>query len=356
MFQTNRIPLNIRIECVRLFSIHNNYSEVHRQLQLKGIIPPSIKQIRKYNIQFDKSGTVLDEKVKTREKRVTTEENKERIRDSIFEDESQPYSQRKLEKNLDISRRSIGRMLKEMKLKPYRPRLINKLNEDDPDRRIEFCEKILNEVHSDGNFLKKILWTDEANFYLDGCVNRHNCVYYRESNPLIFFEKSQFSPKILVWMGVCYDGIVGPFIFKECVNAGNYLNLLQSSVVPVLREKFDMGQIVFQHDGAPSHFARCVRDYLDLTFPGRWIGRRGVIDWPARSPDLTVMDFSIWGYLKDRVYSHQPTTLDELELALFLEAQQIPKEMIEKACLSVYERVEMCIAAEGDNVDNIMEN
>ena len=60
----------------------------------------------------------MDEKVKTREKRITTEENKERIRDEIFKDEDQHYSQRMLEKNLHISRRSIGGMLKEMKLKP----------------------------------------------------------------------------------------------------------------------------------------------------------------------------------------------------------------------------------------------
>ena len=32
------------------------------------------------------------------------------------------------------------------------------------------------------------------------------------------------------------------------------------------------------------------------------ISRRTPIPWPARSPDLTPLDFVLCGYLKDRVY------------------------------------------------------
>jgi len=37
-------------------------------------------------------------------------------------------------------------------------------------------------------------------------------------------------------------------------------------------------------------------------YPERWIGRRGAIKWPPRSPDLTPLDYFMWGYLKERVY------------------------------------------------------
>jgi hypothetical protein len=36
----------------------------------------------------------------------------------------------------------------------------------------------------------------------------------------------------------------------------------------------------------PPHYAVIVRRYLDKVFPNRWIGRRGQIERPARSPDL----------------------------------------------------------------------
>jgi hypothetical protein len=39
-----------------------------------------------------------------------------------------------------------------------------------------------------------------------------------------------------------------------------------------------------QQDGAPPHYHRHVRAYLDDTLPERWIGRRGAIEYPPRSP------------------------------------------------------------------------
>jgi hypothetical protein len=42
--------------------------------------------------------------------------------------------------------------------------------------------------------------------------------------------------------------------------------------------------IWFQQAAAPPHFGINVRQYLDATFPGRCVGRRGAIEWPPRSP------------------------------------------------------------------------
>ncbi|CAM1326936.1 Uncharacterised protein r2_g3591 [Pycnogonum litorale] len=64
-----------------------------------------------------------------------------------------------------------------------------------------------------------------------------------------------------------------------------------------------------------------VRAYLEAAFPNRWIGRRGSIEFPARSPGLTPTDFFLCGYLKNKVYGSKPATVDEL------------KEEIERQCL-----------------------
>jgi hypothetical protein len=47
----------------------------------------------------------------------------------------------------------------------------------------------------------------------------------------------------------------------------------------------------FQQDGAPAHNAIIVKQKLNEMFPNRWIGTYGVVPWPARSPDLTSLDF-----------------------------------------------------------------
>jgi hypothetical protein len=67
-------------------------------------------------------------------------------------------------------------------------------------------------------------------------------------------------------------------------------------------------------DGAPPHFHNEVRSYLDERFRNRWFGRGGPMEWPPRSPDLTLIDFFLWGLMKDNVYVHPlPTTLHQLK-------------------------------------------
>ena len=67
-----------------------------------------------------------------------------------------------------------------------------------------------------------------------------------------------------------------------------------------------------QHDGAPIHYTRMVIQHLNNTYPNRWIGRGSLIHWPARSPDLTTLDFCLWGWLKGEVYRTKVDTLADL--------------------------------------------
>jgi hypothetical protein len=41
-----------------------------------------------------------------------------------------------------------------------------------------------------------------------------------------------------------------------------------------------------RHDGAPLHFGRAVTEFLNEGYEGRWIGRGGLVAWPAQSADL----------------------------------------------------------------------
>jgi len=46
------------------------------------------------------------------------------------------------------------------------------------------------------------------------------------------------------------------------------------------------GRMYFQHNGAPPHSSREVRNFLNYRFPGRWIGHGSLHHWPSRSPVL----------------------------------------------------------------------
>jgi hypothetical protein len=64
-------------------------------------------------------------------------------------------------------------------------------------------------------------------------------------------------------------------------------------------------RMVFQHDTAPAHFSRLMTHHLNLTFPERWIGHGGHVRWSPRSPDLTPLDFCLWGWMKSEVYKEK---------------------------------------------------
>ncbi|GBM96698.1 hypothetical protein AVEN_171874-1 [Araneus ventricosus] len=87
-----------------------------------------------------------------------------------------------------------------------------------------------------------------------------------------------------------------------------YLGILQLHAVP----QFPEG-VIFQQDGAPPHYVNIVREFLDTTFPQRWIFRGVVMAWTPRSPDITPLDFYLWSYVKQRVYSERINGISHLK-------------------------------------------
>lgn len=127
------------------------------------------------------------------------------------------------------------------------------------------------------------------------------------------------------------------------MNKESYLELLSNKVYP----QTESYNFIFMQDGAPAHYAHIVRDWLNEKFPNRWIGRRGAIEWPPRSPDLTPPDFFLWGVLKQEVYSVRATSIDDLKARIISAIQSIPVAMCEKVCRSVPSRLEKCIEVSG---------
>ena len=71
----------------------------------------------------------------------------------------------------------------------------------------------------------------------------------------------------------------------------------------------------FRQDGASLLFVGEVWNWLNEVIHGRWIGRRGQIEWPPRSPNLSSLDFFLWGHLKSLVYHNHPRTIDDVNLS-----------------------------------------
>ncbi len=108
----------------------------------------------------------------------------------------------------------------------------------------------------------------------------------------------------------------------------------------------------FMQDGAPAHTALATRDFLRDTFGNsRVIGKFFGINWPARSPDLNVMDYFLWGYVKELVYVNgQFNNVGDMSEAIinaFDHIRQYKMNFVKNACRGFWTRVYDCINKEG---------
>lgn len=219
---------------------------------------------------------------------------------------------------LQLPRSTVKKVLKSyLKWRPYRMHLLQHLYDKDMESRKEFANWFL-QRHITGNlFLHRVLWTDEANFLLDGGVYTHQCIIWAPENPHIFTTKSLYPSHITVWCGFTADFIIGPFFFDEATVTGQrYLTMLQQFVVPELQRHRALHKVFFQQDGAPPHIATAVKEFLSATFNDRVISRSFPLAWPPRSPDLAPNDYWLWGMIKSKVYASNPHSSESLKAAI----------------------------------------
>ena len=81
--------------------------------------------------------------------------------------------------------------------------------------------------------------------------------------------------------------------------------------------------------------------------------QRGDVPWPPRSPNLSMCDFFLWGYLKSRVYEGKQRTL-ELKGAIRKQIGMINQELLERVEANFRERLQMCILQNGHYLSDII--
>jgi len=77
--------------------------------------------------------------------------------------------------------------------------------------------------------------------------------------------------------------------------------------------------------------------------------------WPARSPDLSACDFSLWGYLKSQVFkAPTPYTVQGLKHQIQQEVKRIPVEMLQRVVGDVRKRLNECLEWNGGHLNDVI--
>ncbi|GFX70144.1 uncharacterized protein TNCV_4615821 [Trichonephila clavipes] len=82
------------------------------------------------------------------------------------------------------------------------------IHQNDHQARRRFVEWAQNEIAVVPNFHKRILFSDEAHFWLNGYVNKQNCRTWSEANPQVYVETPLHPEKLTVWCALWAGGIL----------------------------------------------------------------------------------------------------------------------------------------------------
>ncbi|GFT25142.1 putative DD41D transposase [Trichonephila clavipes] len=82
------------------------------------------------------------------------------------------------------------------------------IHQNDHQARRRFVEWAQNEIAVVPDFYKRILFSDEAHFWLNGYVNKQNCRIWSESNPQVYVETPLHPEKLTVWCALWAGGIL----------------------------------------------------------------------------------------------------------------------------------------------------
>ena len=322
---------------------------------------PSPNTVEKLVEKFNKTGSVADDvewrKNKTRSAR--TPELVESARQIAQEELS--ISTRRLSQRLGVSTTTAWKVLHEdLECFPYKIQVAQQLTGAAIEKRLDFAGEMCQLIDERAININKIIFTDEAHFWLDGYVNRQNFRVWGTEKPELLRTKPLHPQKLTVWCGLTSAGIIGPFFIEYSITSEVYHELLDNEILPEIRDRGWIDEYHFQHDGAPPHTTRLNLGLLRDNFGSRVIARSFPemfgegLAWPPYSPDLSPLDFFLWGYVKDKVYQSNPTTLGDLKEAISTIIDSVPNEILSRSIGSFERRLRMLTHTGGEHIENIL--
>lgn len=159
-----------------------------------------------------------------------------------------------------------------------------------------------------------MLFTDEKLFKVEAEFNPQNhrvlaSTSEQANNQGRMIKRASHPQQVMVFGAITSDGKM-PLIFVDPgvkINKEYYLEeTLKNHVLPWTKSHFGNQVWTFQQDSAPAHKAKIVHAWCTANFP-RFITSS---EWPASSPDLNPLDYSIWGVLQSKVQERPNPNLE----------------------------------------------
>ncbi|KAK9881380.1 hypothetical protein WA026_016271 [Henosepilachna vigintioctopunctata] len=229
-----RYTLEQRLQIVQIF-YQNNRSVSATLRALRPFYGPFNKPARstidRLVAKFESTFSLHNVPVPVRARSARSDENIAAASASVQEDANVSLTRRSQQLGLSVT--SLWRILrKDLGLHPYKIKLTQELKPFDHLKRRRFVNWAQEQFENDADFHRKIIFSDEAHFWLNGFVNKQNMRYWAGSNPHVVHEAPLHPEKITVWCGLHAGGIIGPYFFVDdndrhvTVNGNRYRDMI----------------------------------------------------------------------------------------------------------------------------------
>ena len=111
------------------------------------------------------------------------------------------------------------------------------------------------------DWIGRVWFSDESNFFLSGKVNKTYCVFWGSKKPDKVLQRPLHSEKVTMWAVMSSQGIIGPFFFQDenekcqSVTSERYIDVLNQFKESLRRKTRNPQSQWIMQDGAPLHTA-----------------------------------------------------------------------------------------------------
>lgn len=244
---------------------------------------------------------------------------------------------------VDVSRRTVGRILQRGGLKACRPRKTPLLKPVHLKARIAFANR---HMEKESVFWSRVLWTDETKIELFG----HNNVshVYREKRKALLPQNTVPTVKhgggcLMFWGCFAASGTGRLVKIDGIMNKEKYIEILDQNLKQSARDLCLGRRWSFVQDNDPKHTAKLTK---------KWLGdsKIDVLEWPSQSPDLNPIE-NLWRMFKVRVMKREPRNIAELEVFCQEEWNNITPEECTNLVQNYNKRLCQVLSLKGHTID-----
>ncbi|KIH65522.1 hypothetical protein ANCDUO_04153 [Ancylostoma duodenale] len=128
---------------------------------------------------------------------------------------------------------------------------------------------------------------------------------------------------------------------KLCAEIATILN---NHLLPWATEHYENGHWILQQDGAPAHLTKSTQYWCLANLPV-------ASEWPANSPELDVLDFSIWKMLEQKACQKKYTSVQALRKCLEKARNENPQDHVRAAVEAYPKHLKAVIRAKGGHIE-----